>query len=153
MGSLTGPAEIEGLLVQPLREIADERGAVLHMLRSDSPLFMKFGEIYFSEVHPGGIKAWKRHSVMTQHFAVPVGRIRVVAYDDRTGSRTRGALAEYEIGRPEAYFLLRIPPMIWYGFQGLGPQASLLVNCTDVAHDPAESEATDASDSRIPYKW
>ena len=101
MGSLTGPAEIEGLLVQLLREIADDRGAVLHMLRSDSPLFRKFGEIYFSEVFPGGIKAWKRHRVMTQHFAVPVGRIRVIAYDDRTGSRTRGALAEYDVASRE----------------------------------------------------
>ena len=31
--------EIEGVVVQPLRQIADHRGSVLHMMRKDSELF------------------------------------------------------------------------------------------------------------------
>lgn len=36
---------IEGVQVKPLRQICDERGKVMHMLRCDDPLFERFGEI------------------------------------------------------------------------------------------------------------
>ncbi len=39
---------IEGVLVVPLRKIPDERGMVMHMLRTDAEHFQQFGEIYFS---------------------------------------------------------------------------------------------------------
>jgi len=41
---------IEGVRVVPLRQIPDERGKVMHMLRADDPHFERFGEIYFSTV-------------------------------------------------------------------------------------------------------
>ena len=153
MGKLTKAGDIEGLHVEPLREIADDRGAVLQMLRCDSPLLTAFGEVYFSEIKPGVIKAWKRHRSMTQHITVPVGRIRVVVYDDRPESRTNGALAEYQIGRPDSYCLLRIPPMIWYGFQGVAETASLIANCTDIPHDPKGSEVGGLDEGIVPYRW
>ena len=131
---------IHGLVVEPLRIIEDERGAVLHMLRDDSPLFTRFGEIYFSEINPGAVKAWKRHRRMTQRLAVPVGRVRFVVYDDRAESPTRGRTARLEIGRPDAYALLVIPPGVWYGWQGIAPHPSMLANCADLRHDPTEAE-------------
>lgn len=131
---------IDGLLLTPLRIIADERGAVLHMLRADTPDFTRFGECYFSEIHRGAIKAWKRHRTHTQNLAVPVGRIRIVVYDQREESHTRGQYEALELGRPDGYARLRIPPRLWYGFIGLGPAAALIANCTDAPHDPHEAE-------------
>ena len=49
---------INGVVITPLRQIADERGKVMHMLRNDAVHFSAFGEIYFSCVYPGAIKAW-----------------------------------------------------------------------------------------------
>ena len=80
---------IKGVIIVPLKKIVDERGKVMHMLRCDSPLFKEFGEIYFSVINPGAVKAWKRHLKMTQHFAVPVGEIRLVIYDNRSDSESR----------------------------------------------------------------
>jgi dTDP-4-dehydrorhamnose 3,5-epimerase len=134
---------IAGVVFEPLKVIADARGAVLHMLRSDSPLFGGFGEIYFSEIAAGATKAWKRHRRMTQRIAVPIGRVKFTLYDDRFESPTRGAVIEREVGRPDAYALLVIPPGIWYGWKGIAPFASLLANCADLPHDPAESEHAD----------
>jgi dTDP-4-amino-4,6-dideoxygalactose transaminase/dTDP-4-dehydrorhamnose 3,5-epimerase-like enzyme len=151
----TGPVEraIEGVTLTLLREIADERGAVLHMLRADSPEFTRFGECYFSEVRPGMVKAWKRHRLQTQTFAVPIGRIRLVIFDDREGSDTHGQLQVLELGRPDAYFRLQIRPNLWYGFGCLGETPALVANCTDLPHQPSESEARSADDSLIPYQW
>jgi dTDP-4-dehydrorhamnose 3,5-epimerase len=80
---------IDGVIVTPLRQICDERGKVMHMLRSTDPHFQKFGEIYFSGVYPGAIKAWHIHKVMTLNYSVPHGRIKFVLYDERPNSPRR----------------------------------------------------------------
>lgn len=146
-------SEISGVFIQPLKQIVDHRGAVLHMMRRDSPLFQGFGEIYFSLVLPGAVKAWKRHRQMSQHFAVPVGEIQLVLYDTREGSPSQGRLEEHIVGRPDHYFLIRIPPLLWYGFQGLGTAPSLLANVTDYIHDPHEAESLSPDSPDIPYGW
>jgi len=145
--------EIDGVIITELRQIGDERGAVLHMLRCDVPEFVRFGECYFSEVLPGAIKAWKRHRAQTQNVAVPVGRIRLVIYDDRQGSSTRGQAQQLELGRPDAYLRLRIPPGLWYGFTCISSTPALLANCADLPHDPADGEVLGANDPAIPYSW
>lgn len=139
--AVTAALSIAGLRLTPLRQIEDARGAVLHMLRADSAEFRGFGECYFSQVTPGSIKAWKRHRLQSQNVAVPVGRVRFVVYDARETSSTRGRFDVVELGRPDAYARLCIPPMLYYGFACLGAVAALVANCTDVPHDPAESES------------
>jgi dTDP-4-dehydrorhamnose 3,5-epimerase len=143
---------IEGVLVEPLKQFPDERGRVMHMLRSDSPIFTRFGEIYFSLVYPGVVKAWKRHKLMTQNYAVPVGNVKVVVYDGRPGSGTEGEVQEIIIGE-DNYCLLRIPPLVWSGFQGISDAPSLVANCPDMPHDPDEVEKLDPHDPSIPYGW
>lgn len=148
---------IADALFQPLAVIPAPGGPVLHMLRPHSPLLPDFtagfGEIYFSEVLPGAVKAWKRHSRQTQLFAVPRGLLKIVLYDDRPGSPTCGALRELALGRPERYGLLRIPLGVWYGFTALGKEAALICNCADIPHDPAEGERRPPDDPAIPYDW
>ena len=145
--------EIEGLTVTQLSELSDPRGSVLHMLRCDVPEFTRFGECYFSEILPGAVKAWKRHRAQTQNLAVPVGRIRTVIYDERAGSPTCGQLKSLEMGRPDAYLLLCIPPGLWYGFECLSATPALIVNCADMPHDPEEGEARSLDDSNMPHFW
>ncbi|MBI1861411.1 MAG: dTDP-4-dehydrorhamnose 3,5-epimerase family protein [Deltaproteobacteria bacterium] len=143
---------IHGLTVQPLRTIRDDRGSVLHMLRADSPLFSQFGEAYFSTVREGVVKAWKRHLRMTQHFAIPVGTIRFVFHDDRPHSPTVGKTEEWESGE-NRYELIRIPPMIWYGFQGIGSGVNLIANITDIPFEEGEVERRPIDHPEIPFQW
>jgi dTDP-4-dehydrorhamnose 3,5-epimerase len=146
-------SSIDGITITELRQISDERGSVLHMLRCDAPGFERFGEVYFSEVLPGSIKAWKRHSVQTQNLAVPVGRIRLVIFDDREESPTKDKLQVLELGRPDAYLRVLIPPGLWYGFACISNMSALLANCADLPHAPDESETCSANDPFIPYTW
>lgn len=144
---------IDGLRLTQLREISDGRGSVLHLLRNDAPDFVGFGECYCSETLPGAVKAWKRHRLQTQNLAVPVGRLRLVIFDDRASSPTRGALEVLELGRPHHYARVCIPPGLWYGFLALGGAPALIVNCADLPHDPQESERLPEDDPAIPYRW
>ncbi len=145
-------SEIEGLRVTPLRRIPDERGAVFHMLRNDSEVFESFGEIYFSTAIPGAIKGWHKHVEMTLNYAVPVGMIKLVCYDDREGSPTKGALSELFIGELN-YVLVTIPPLVWNGFKAFGDQTALVANCATIPHRPDEIERLDPFSPTIPYDW
>ena len=144
---------IEGVILQDLSIIPREGGAVLRMLRADSPLYTGFGEVYFSEVEPGNIRAWKCHTKQTQLFTVPSGRMKLVLYDTRNGSATKNRLVEIILGRPDQYRLLRVPPNIWYGFTPIGDVPAILCNCTDLPHDPAESIRKEQDSPDIPYHW
>lgn len=143
---------IEGVTVTPLRQIPDERGKIMHMLRADGPGFTRFGEIYFSTVFPGAIKGWHIHREMTLNYAVPHGRIKLVLYDERDDSPTRGDLMEIFLGA-DLYALVTIPPMVWNGFKGYGTEMAIVANCSDIPHDPHEIDRLDPFDPRIPYSW
>ena len=147
------PSQIQGVSITELTQISDERGSILHVLRADDPGFLGFGECYFSEVLTGAVKAWKCHNLQTQEVAVPVGRIRMVIYDDREDAETKGQLQLLEMGRPDAYYRLQIPPGLWYGFQCISNGPALLVNCADLPHDPEEAKQRPMNDPGIPYQW
>ena len=143
---------IDGVILTPLRQIHDERGKVMHMLKSTDPHFDRFGEIYFSGVYPEVVKAWHLHRSMTLNYAVPVGRIKFVLYDDRPTSPTKGEVQEIILG-PDNYVLVTVPPLVWNGFKGLGTDMSLVANCASIPHDPDEISRLDPQDPRIPYDW
>ena len=143
---------IDGVLVKPLKQIPDERGKIMHMLRADDLNFEMFGEIYFSVVYPGVIKGWHLHKAMTLNYAVISGMIKLVLYDDRPASPTRGELQEIFIGE-DNYCLVRIPPGIWNGFKGIGTARAIVANCATLPHDPDEILRMDPFTDKIPYKW
>ena len=143
---------IDGVIVTPLRQILDERGKIMHMLRSDVTHFQSFGEIYFSGVYPNAIKAWHLHKKMTLNYAVPHGCIKFVLYDDRENSPTKGEIQEVFLGR-DNYCLITVPPLIWNGFKGIGTEMALVANCTTIPYESTEIVRKDPFDSFIPYDW
>lgn len=143
---------IDGVVITPLRQIPDERGKIMHMMRSSDAHFEQFGEIYFSCIHPGAIKAWHIHKKMTLNYAVPHGKIKFVLFDDRPNSATRGQLQELFLG-PDNYALVTVPAMVWNGFKGIGTETAIVANCASIPHDPDEIDRMDPFDESIPYTW
>lgn len=143
---------IDGVSVHRLRVIPDERGKVMHMMRRDDPHFTQFGEIYFSMVYPGVIKGWHLHRRMTLNYAVIVGMIKLVLYDDREGSSTRGAVMELFLGDSN-YELVCVPYGVWNGFKGVGTTPAIVANCATEPHDPEEIVRMEPFTEEIPYDW
>ena len=146
-------SKIKGLKIVKLKEIFDSKGSVLHMIKSSSPEFKNFGECYVSEINFNSIKGWKLHSKQTQNISVPLGKIKMVLYDSREDSLTFNQLIELNIGRPDDYFRITIPPGVIYGFKGLSSPNAFLVNCTDIEHDPEESVTFSLDDNKVPFVW
>jgi len=143
---------IDGVVITPLKQICDERGKIMHMLRNDAGHFKTFGEVYFSCIYPGVIKAWHIHKEMWLNYAVPHGRIKFVLYDDREGSPTKGKLQEIFLG-PDNYQLVTVPPMVWNGFKGIGTEAAIVANCSTIPHRQDEIMRLDPVKNEIPYNW
>ncbi|WP_255332407.1 dTDP-4-dehydrorhamnose 3,5-epimerase family protein [Methanocalculus taiwanensis] len=147
-----GAGMIEGVQIIPLRTILDERGMVRHMIRSTDPHFSEFGEIYFSVIFPGAIKAWHVHRKMELNYAVISGNIKLVLYDARDNSQTRGVLEEIFMGE-DNYVLVKVPPHVVNGFTGVGGEKAIVANCASIPHDPDEIERFDPFDPTIGYEW
>lgn len=147
---------IDGVQVIPLARIPDERGTVLHMLKRTDPHFREFGEIYFSTVYPGVVKGWHWHEEMGLNYACVLGRVKLVLFDEREGSPTKGQLMELFLG-PDNYHLVVVPPKIWNGFKGMPGEHpySIVANCATQPHVPGQpkSKRLDPYRNHIPYDW
>lgn len=143
---------IEGVIIKPLKQIPDERGKIMHMLRADDAEFEKFGEIYFSMVYPGVVKGWHLHKSMTLNYAVISGMIKLVLCDQRENSPTKGIVQEIFLGE-DNYCLVKVPKGIINGFKGIGPKPAIVANCATEPHNPDEISRIDPFSKDIPYNW
>ena len=141
---------IDGVQIHPLKQFPDERGKVMHMLRCDDLYFEKFGEIYFSTVHPGVVKGWHMHKEMTLNYACVVGMIKLVLWDGRKDSPTYDELQEFFIGESN-YALVSIPPGVWNGFKGISK--AVVANCATLPYDPDEIVRMVPHGGHILYDW
>ena len=141
---------IDGVVLTPLKIIPDERGQVMHVLRSDSPQFTQFGEVYISCIYSGVIKGWKLHTTNAGNLAIPVGRVKFVLHDLRENSPTKGQTDVVFLG-DNNYQLLSIPPGVAYGWKNLVPQTAYVINCASEPHQPGEAKMLPIEE--IPHPW
>ena len=141
---------IEGVILTPLKKIEHPLGDVYHGMKKSDIGFSGFEEAYFSTIHHGVIKPWKRHTRMTLNLIVPVGKIRFVLYDDRKDSPTKGKFMNIVLSI-DNYYRLTVPPNIWLSFKGVGEPVNLLLNISNLEHDPTEIDRLDIRD--IDYLW
>lgn len=138
------PVNVSQILRTPLQRILLTEGDVLHAVKKNDPGYVNFGEAYFSQVHFGAIKAWKRHLRMTLNLIVPIGEVIFIFVDGYGGIR-REKIGENDYAR------LTVPPGIWFGFYGASAPFSLIMNIADIPHDPLEIERGDKS--KFKFEW
>jgi len=143
-------SQIDGVCTTPLKIIKTPGGSVMHAVKKGDSGFGNFGEVYFSQVEHGAVRAWKRHRRMTLNLVVPVGKVRFVLFDDRSGSRSQGEYQEFILSIRN-YQRLTVPPLLWVGFQGLEDGDSTVVNIADLIHDPSEVDRLSAED--LHFDW
>ena len=145
---------IHGVTVKDLKLIADERGFLMEILRSDDPLFQRFGQAYVTSAYPGVVKAWHYHTRQTDYFCVLAGMAKVVLYDARQDSPTHGEISEFYLGE-QARRLLVIPPLVYHGFKNIGEGLCLLLNLPTETYDYAQPDEYRAvpHGGPVPYDW
>jgi dTDP-4-dehydrorhamnose 3,5-epimerase len=145
---------IKDVRVKQLRVIPDERGRLMETLRSDDELFIKFGQAYITTAYPGVIKGWHYHKVQVDNFVAVRGMFKVVLYDDREDSPTRGEVNEFFMGQHNL-ILLQIPALVLHGFKAIGTEEAIMLNLpTEVyRYDAPDEHRVDPHSPAIPYDW
>ena len=145
---------IEGVAVKPVHVTADERGRVIEILRSDDPLFERFGQVFVSTAYPGVIKAWRRHKKQSSFLSVISGMARVGLYDSRQDSPTYREVADLCAG-VHTPVIIRIPPGVWYGYKCVSESECMVMNIPTRLRSPAEpdEERAPAHGGDIPFDW
>ena len=145
---------IQGVEIKQLARHADERGFLMELLRSDDPVFTKFGQCYVSMNYPGVIRAWHHHKKQDDFFVVVKGMIKVGLYDLREGSPTQGETAELYLGDNNS-IMLKIPAGVVHGYKTVGTEPSLLINFPSEIYNPQEPDEYRLpwNTDQIPFDW
>ncbi|MBN1253723.1 MAG: dTDP-4-dehydrorhamnose 3,5-epimerase family protein [Deltaproteobacteria bacterium] len=145
---------INGVQVKKLRVIPDERGRLMEILRNDDELFQQFGQVYMTTTYPNVVKAWHYHKVQTDNVTVVKGMLKLVLYDPRDGSPTKGEINEFFIGEHNPQ-LVQIPKGVYHGWMCISETEAVAVNIpTEVYNynDPDEYRLH-PHENDIPYEW
>ncbi len=145
---------IHQVSLSPRPCIPDERGLLLEILRSDDPLFKKFGQVYMSMAYPGVVKAWHYHKKQTDHWCIVSGMAKVVLYDARPKSPTYRRINEFFIGNLNPQLLV-IPPFVMHGYKAIGSAPACLINVPTELYNFAKPDEyrLPPDTKKIPYSW
>jgi dTDP-4-dehydrorhamnose 3,5-epimerase len=145
---------IDGVMTKSLRVIPDERGRLMEMVRCDDDVFEKFGQVYMTTVNPGVVKAWHYHKIQSDNMVCVKGMLKVVLYDDREDSPSRGEVMEFFIGENNP-MLVHIPAKVFHGFKGISVDETMVINTVTEAYNAQTPDEfrIDPHDNDIPYDW
>ena len=92
------------------------------------------------------------HKEATLNYVCIKGKVKLVLYDDRNKSNTRGEYQEYILS-PSDYFMVTIPPLVWNGFKGVDKDESIIANCMTIPHNENEMVRTEHTNKDFNYNW
>ncbi|MBS4022834.1 MAG: dTDP-4-dehydrorhamnose 3,5-epimerase family protein [Dethiobacter sp.] len=145
---------IKGVKVKGLKKIPDERGCLVEILRCDDKQFLNFGQVYMTSCYPGVVKGWHFHKLQTDNMCVVKGMAKIVLYDRREDSETKGEINEFFMGDRNP-LLLSIPPEIAHGIKAIGTEEALVINVPDYPYnyDNPDDYRVPPHTRDIPYEW
>ena len=145
---------IEGVKVKEIKLIPDERGYLFEVLRRDEELFEGFGQAYITAAYPGVFKALHYPDQHTEVVCLLSGMAKVVLYDPREGSPTKGEINEFFCGELRR-MVIKIPPLVHHGYKNIGQGIVQLLNIPTNTYNYSTPDEfrVDPHSGEIPYDW
>ena len=149
------PPAIDGVVVRRLSANVDHRGSLTEVI---DRAWEFWGEpvvyAYLFTIRPGRIKGWGMHERQTDRYAILAGDVRVVLFDDRTRSKTRGQFCQFYF-TDNARGLIRIPSGVWHADQNFGSREAMVMNFPTRPYNRAapDKRRLDPHSNAIPFDW
>ena len=145
---------IYDVVIKKLTTHSDDRGYFREIVREDDHLLRQFGQSSITKTYPGVIKAFHWHNDQDDVWYVVDGMARVVLYDRRAGSPTKGVTQVVYAGEDNPVAVL-IPAGIAHGYQVLGSKPVVLFYHVTKAYDPREPDEQRIAydDPEIGFDW
>jgi dTDP-4-dehydrorhamnose 3,5-epimerase len=145
---------IDGVITRRVVVQSDERGSVSEIFNpawgfTSEPIVY----VYETTIHPRQKKAWIVHREQDDRLFFNQGAAKVVLYDARVGSPTKGLVSELFVGAANQT-LLRIPAGVFHGVVNVGPDPVRFINLPTrpYRHDNPDKLRLPADSEAIPYR-
>lgn len=144
---------IEGVKIKLLKVNLDKRGDFRELLRFNEGLLDKIAQVSIGRTLPGVIKAFHWHKNQDDIFYVLKGNIRVVLYDPRENSTTKGITQELFLGESYTPQALFVPRGIFHGYQVIGEKEVEVLYIMNQVYDPSDEHRISYNDPSIGFNW
>ncbi|MFA9478018.1 hypothetical protein ACERK3_06875 [Phycisphaerales bacterium AB-hyl4] len=130
----------------PANIFADDRGwSIMNQMQG---VMQPGGQVNYSVMYPGVIKAWHRHHKQTDFWLCLDGMLKVGVHREADGTSWQAVIGERRPG------VLVIPPPLWHGGATVGPKSAGLLYYVTHQYDPAApDEDRRAYDSIADFPW
>jgi dTDP-4-dehydrorhamnose 3,5-epimerase len=146
---------IDGVHVRLATTHLDERGELCEVYNPDwgfshEPLVY----VYQATVRPGRVKGWVYHEHQDDRLFVSGGSLKIVLYDLREDSPTKGRINEIFLG-DNRRGLVRIPKRVAHAVQNIGLDDASFINMPTRAyrHDNPDKYRISINSDQIPYRF
>lgn len=146
---------IDGVQLHEMSNIITRNGITTEVVRPDWDIGrLAIKHMIHVTLRAHAISAWHCHHHQTDRIFVTDGALRIVLFDGRDTSPTKGRINVLHLSRMRPTTLL-IPPFVWHGIQNLEHHPSGFINCFDRAYcyeNPDEWRLPEDTDA-IPYRF
>lgn len=152
VGSETQLGEIDGVVVNEIKTLPDDRGYFREIFRADNVALDKVAQVSATMSYAGVIKAFHYHEKQDDLWYCVQGMIQAVLYDQRPEAKTKGLTQVVTMGdhRPVSLF---IPHGVVHGYKVLGNNPAWLVYATTKVYDPQDEFRLAHDDKKIGFDW
>jgi dTDP-4-dehydrorhamnose 3,5-epimerase len=144
---------IDGVAVREVRSVVTANSITTEISRADWDVIDgKVEQVLHVSMRGSAISAWHQHRTRWDYIFTISGHLRVVLYDPREESPTRGQVDVFHLS-PQRPQLMSVPPWVWHGVQNLSHDPSSFVNLFNEPYnyeDPDEWRLPPDTD-QIPY--
>ena len=125
---------IAGVRIREVKNVPRNNGMLTEVFRRDWNLDDGLvDQVFQSVLVPGAVSAWHAHQHTTDRLFVTHGHLKIVLFDAREDSASRGRINEFRFGS-ERPALVRVPPGVWHGVQNISGESASLLNLVDRAY-------------------
>jgi dTDP-4-dehydrorhamnose 3,5-epimerase len=145
--------KIDGVNITKIESHIDERGFFREVLKKETiggPSL--FGQLSYSKVYQGTVKAWHGHKLQEQWTFIMTGFLEVRLFDDRSTSPTYKNIMEFYTGDELEPIIYSFPPGVLHGYKCIGGPA-LVLYVTSNVYDPDEEIRLNFNDPKIGHDW
>jgi dTDP-4-dehydrorhamnose 3,5-epimerase len=131
------------------------------------------GQVNLSVMYAGAVKAWHRHALQTDHWAVPLGNLKVGLFNSDAASiaaelilasslpnAAQAVRLEIPPNSGQTVYLgehrpgvLTIPPGVWHGGVAVGGRDAALLYYVTRKYDPTNPDEERADWNAFPFSW
>jgi dTDP-4-dehydrorhamnose 3,5-epimerase len=146
---------IDGVKTREVRNVVTGNGITTELFRVDWDFVEgTVQQTIHVALRGQAISAWHQHRERWDYIFVVGGHLRIVLFDPREGSPTRGQVDVLHLS-PLRPMLVAVPPCVWHGVQNLSREVSCFVNMFDRPYDYSNPDEwrLPADSPDVPYRF